>query len=87
VGWSRLWKLLPPELSGGNLHFSSCWANCTKHDETVYCPHSTFNIGKPSYQYHSGNSNEETTAQMIKFNITDIERHNNRKFLPAVEND
>jgi hypothetical protein len=32
------------------------------------------------------NSNEETTAQVIKFNITDIERHNNRMFLPAVEN-
>jgi hypothetical protein len=54
------------------------------------CPHSTSNTGIPAYQYHSGNltvnSNEETTAKVIKFNITDIERHNNRMFLPAAEN-
>lgn len=54
------------------------------------CPHSTSNTGVLAYQYHSGNltvnSNEETTAQVIKFNITDIESHNNRMFLPAVEN-
>lgn len=53
-------------------------------------PHSTSNTGVPAYQHHSGNltvnSNEEKTAQEIKFNITDIERHNNRMFLPAVEN-
>jgi hypothetical protein len=55
------------------------------------CPHSTSNTGVPAYQYHSGNltvnSNEETTAQVIKFNIIDIERHDNRMFPPAVEND
>jgi len=55
------------------------------------CPHSTSNTGASAYQYHSGNltvnSNEERTAQVIQFNITDTERHNDRMFLPAVEND
>jgi len=52
------------------------------------CPHSTSKTVVPAYQHHSGNliinPNEETT-QVIKFNVTDIERYNNRMFLPAVE--
>jgi len=54
------------------------------------CPHSTSNTVVPAYQHHSGNvtvnPNEETTTQVIKFNVTDIGRYNNRMFLPAVEN-
>lgn len=53
------------------------------------CPHSASNTVVPAYQHHPGNlivnRNEETT-QVIKFNVTDIERYNNTMFLSAVEN-